>query len=82
MLRDTYAIRFLQAGGELAALQKQLGIAGLASVKRYQHCCQQRKEEREAQVCSEESMFTWQSRRGKSKRWKEQGRGRGHRRFS
>jgi site-specific recombinase XerD len=41
MLRDTYAIRFLQAGGELAALQ-QLGVTGLASVKRYQHCCEQR----------------------------------------
>jgi len=46
MLRDTYAIRFLQAGGELAALQQQLGVAGLASVKRYQHFCEQQKEER------------------------------------
>ena len=43
MLRDTYAIRFLQAGGELAVLQKQLGVAGLASVKRYQHFCEQQK---------------------------------------
>jgi site-specific recombinase XerD len=48
MLRDTYAIRFLQAGGELAVLQKQLGVADIVSVKRYQHFCQQRKEEREA----------------------------------
>ncbi len=36
MLRDTYAIRFLQAGGGLAALREQLGVAALASVKRYQ----------------------------------------------
>src|SRR5439155_19746077 len=27
MLRDTYAIRFLLAGGKLAALQEQLGVA-------------------------------------------------------
>jgi site-specific recombinase XerD len=45
MLRDTYAIRFLQAGGELAALQEQLGVAGLVSVKRYQHYCEQRSQE-------------------------------------
>jgi site-specific recombinase XerD len=50
MLRDTYAIRFLQAGGELAALQEQLGVACLASVKRYQRFCELRKEEREAQA--------------------------------
>ncbi len=48
MLRDTYAIRFLQAGGGLAALREQLGVAGLASVKRYQHFCQERKEDRQA----------------------------------
>jgi site-specific recombinase XerD len=41
MLRDTYAIRFVQAGGGLAALREQLGVAALASVKRYQHCCRQ-----------------------------------------
>jgi site-specific recombinase XerD len=62
LLRDTYAIRFLQAGGERRALQEQLGLADLASVKRYQHFCEQRKEEREAQACPEESMPTRQSR--------------------
>ena len=36
MLRDTYAIRFLLAGGKLAALQEQLGVADRASVQRYQ----------------------------------------------
>ncbi|HET8844441.1 MAG TPA: tyrosine-type recombinase/integrase [Ktedonobacteraceae bacterium] len=41
MLRDTYAIRFLQTGGTLAALQQQLGIAHRVSVKRYQSFCEQ-----------------------------------------
>src|SRR5215472_6288993 len=58
MLRDTYAMRFVQAGGGPAALQEQLGVAALASVKRYQECGQ----EREAQVYTEESVFTRQSR--------------------
>jgi site-specific recombinase XerD len=79
MLRDTYAIRFLLAGGKLAALQEQLGVADLASVKRYQHFCEQRRQEQEIQACSEKSAFTQQSRRDKSKRRKEQRRGRGHR---
>ncbi len=57
MLRDTYAIRFLQAGGELAALQEQLGVADLVSVKRYQHFCEQQNQEREARACSEEPVF-------------------------
>lgn len=39
MLRDTYAIRFLQAGGELAILQKQLGVVNRMSVRRYQCFC-------------------------------------------
>jgi site-specific recombinase XerD len=64
-LRDTYAIRFLQAGGGLAALREQLGVAGLASVKRYQDFCERRKEERKAQACPEQSMSTRQSHRGK-----------------
>ena len=44
MLRDTYAIRFLQAGGTLAALQEQLGIVDLVSVKRYEHFCEQHRQ--------------------------------------
>ena len=82
MLRDTYAMRFMQAGGGPAALREQLGVADLASVKRYQHCCQQYGQEQEAQVYSEESVFTRQSRQSKSKRRKERGRGRGHRHSS
>ena len=68
MLRDTYAIRFLQAGGELVALQEQLGVADLASVKRYQHCCEQRGQEREAQEYAVRSLPTQPSRRGKHRR--------------
>jgi site-specific recombinase XerD len=78
MLRDTYAIRFLQAGEKLAVLQKQLGVADLVSVKRYQRFCEQRSEEREAQACSEASLSTQPSRGGKRRR-REWGPGRGHR---
>jgi len=67
MLRDTYAIRFLQAGGGLTALREQLGVACLSSVKRYQHCCERRKEEREAQACPEGSMSARQFEREKSR---------------
>jgi site-specific recombinase XerD len=67
LLRDTYAIRFLQAGGTLAALQKQLGVADLVSLKRYQHFCEQRSQEREAQKYSERSLPTRPSRRGTRK---------------
>jgi site-specific recombinase XerD len=45
MLRDTYATRFLQAGGELAALQEQLGVTDLASAKRYQRFCEGKRRE-------------------------------------
>ncbi len=56
MLRDTSAIRFLQAGGELAALQKQLGMAGVGSVRRYQRFCdEQRRMEAGIQAPSETS---------------------------
>ena len=79
MLRDTYAIRFLLAGGKLTALQEQLGVAALASVKRYQHCYQQCGQEQRIQACSEKSAFTQQSRRDKSKCRKEQRRVRGRR---
>jgi site-specific recombinase XerD len=68
MLRDTYAIRFVKAGGEWAALQEQLGVSGLASVKRYQHCCEQRGQQREAQEYSGRSFPTCLTRPGKRRR--------------
>lgn len=79
MLRETYAIRFLQAGGELRVLQEQLGLADRVSVKRYQRFCEQRREERQAQGCSEEHRSTQQSRRGKRRRRQERGPARGRR---
>jgi site-specific recombinase XerD len=80
MLRDTYAIRFLQAGGELQVLQSRLGVAGLASVKRYQQFCdEQLRSERWGKGGSEESLFTQPSVPGKSKHRKMQERGRGRR---
>jgi site-specific recombinase XerD len=36
MLRETFAVRFLQAGGNLRTLQEQLGLEDAVSVKRYQ----------------------------------------------
>jgi site-specific recombinase XerD len=79
MLRDTYAIRFLQAGGGQAALREQLGVAALASVKLYQRFSEQRKEEREVRVRPEESMPTRQSQRGKRRRRQERNPGSGRR---
>lgn len=67
-LRETYAIGFLQAGGELAVLREQLGIVDLISVKRYQHACEQRGQEREAQEYSAGSLSPWRFRRGTRRR--------------
>jgi site-specific recombinase XerD len=41
MLRETFAVRFLQAGGSMRALQEQLGLEDAVSVKRYQLFCDQ-----------------------------------------
>jgi site-specific recombinase XerD len=46
MLRDTSAIRFLQAGGNLRALQERLGLADPVSVKRYQRFCDHVRQEK------------------------------------
>ena len=79
MLRDTYAIRFLQAGGELEALREHLGVTCLSSVKRYQHFCKQRKEEHQTQARPEESMSIRLSQRGQPRRRQERRPGRGRR---
>jgi site-specific recombinase XerD len=79
MLRDTYGIRFLQAGGELSVLQEQLGLADPASIRRYRRFCEeQRREVQGAQACPEEVRSPRSSRRRKSKRQKTRKRGRGH----
>lgn len=71
MLRDTYAIRFLQAGGDLHDLQEQLGLADRASVRRYQRFCdEQRREEAGAQASSEQAKPPQLARQSKGKRRK------------
>ena len=42
MLRDTFAVRYLQNGGHLETLQEMLGLNELASVKRYQRFSEKR----------------------------------------
>ncbi|HLZ63592.1 MAG TPA: tyrosine-type recombinase/integrase [Ktedonosporobacter sp.] len=57
MLRDTYAIWFLQTGGNLPTLQEQLGLADPASVRRYQRFCdEQQRAEAGTQTGSEGPM--------------------------
>jgi site-specific recombinase XerD len=69
MLRDTYAVRFLQAGGDVPALQKQLGVAHPASVRRYHRFYEQQRAETEVQAVPEERTKPSQSaRRSKGKR--------------
>lgn len=76
MLRDTYAIRFLQAGGELPVLQEQLGLADPASVRRYQRFYdEQRRAEPEAQASSEQAVPPRSARQSKGKRRKARRRG-------
>jgi site-specific recombinase XerD len=42
VLRDTFAVRYLQEGGTLQALGEQLGLRDLESLKRYARPCKQR----------------------------------------
>ncbi len=69
MLRDTYAIRFLQEGGNLTVLQEQLGVA---SVQRYQcFCDEQQRGEAGAQAGPERQAQPLQAvRRSKSQHQK------------
>lgn len=68
MLRDTYAIRFLQAGGELAILQKQLGVVDRTSVRRYQCFCDgQRRAEAGAQKFSGQAIYISTASQAKQK---------------
>ena len=45
LLRDTFAVRFLQAGGDQEALQEQPGFDDPISVKRYHRLSEQLREE-------------------------------------
>ena len=42
MLRDTFAVRCLQAGGNLEALRDLLGLRGLTALKRYERLSRQK----------------------------------------
>jgi site-specific recombinase XerD len=75
MLRDTYAIRFLQAGGELHMLQEQLGLATPASVRRYQHFCDEQQRAGVQVVPEEQAQPPQSARRSKGKRRKARRRG-------
>jgi site-specific recombinase XerD len=52
-LRDTFAVRSLQAGGQLEALRDLLGHKDLATLKRYA-CLSEEKSEHESQKAPEE----------------------------
>ncbi|HEU5377011.1 MAG TPA: tyrosine-type recombinase/integrase [Ktedonobacteraceae bacterium] len=74
MLRDTYAIHFLQAGGELQDLQEQLGLADPVSIRRYQRFSdEQRRAEQRTQASPEEAMSPWPSPQSTNKRGKARG---------
>jgi site-specific recombinase XerD len=45
LLRDTFAVRYLQAGGEPEALRAILGLTGMESVKRYEQISTQKIED-------------------------------------
>jgi site-specific recombinase XerD len=49
MLRETFAVRYLQAGGNPLTLQKLLGRVDLATIKRYHHLSEQVHEEHPCQ---------------------------------
>jgi site-specific recombinase XerD len=54
LLRDTFAVRYLQAGGEPEALRAILGLAGMESVKRYEQLSLQQIEHKPQQEPPEE----------------------------
>ena len=51
MLRDTFAVRFLQAGGEPHTLHERLGVENWETIKRYQQMSDQKgKEQRRREI--------------------------------
>ena len=63
-LRDTFAVRYLQAGGDREVLRALLGLTGMESVKRYEHLSTQQiayepqKERTEEHAASEGVLFS------------------------
>jgi hypothetical protein len=54
VLRDTFAVRYLQAGGEPEALRDLLGLRDLAALKRYERLNAQKSENEQQQELAEE----------------------------
>jgi integrase/recombinase XerD len=54
VLRDTFAVRYLQAGGELEALRDILGLTNVAVLKCYERLCTQKSEHEQQQEPTEE----------------------------
>ena len=54
MLRETFTVRYLQAGSNPLVLQELLGRADLATVKRYQHLSKQVREKQTRKKSSED----------------------------
>jgi site-specific recombinase XerD len=54
LLRDTFAVRYLQAGGEPEALRAILGLTGMESVKRYEQISTQQIEDEPQKEPAEE----------------------------
>jgi len=70
MLRDTFALHYLQEGGDLGALQDLLGLDDPLSVKRYQRFHEQRVEEQNRQAGSREQVTKGSSRSRRRRRRK------------
>jgi hypothetical protein len=56
VLRDTFAMRYLQAGGELEALRDILGLANVAALKRYERRSRQKSGEEQQKAPAEEPL--------------------------
>lgn len=69
VLRDTFAVRFLQAGGNRDSLRERLGLDDLASVKRYQRFHEQLIEHKTGQGSPEEQISLCKPQRDKRRRW-------------
>jgi site-specific recombinase XerD len=54
LLRDTFAMRYLQAGGEPEALRAILGLTGMESVKRYEQISTQKIEDKPQKELAEQ----------------------------
>jgi len=57
LLRETFAVRYLQVGGEPEALRAMLGLTGMESVKRYEQISTQKIEDESQQEPAEPHQF-------------------------